>query len=996
MAERTDAPHPTVPRHGQRVVLELQEALTRHLAAGRPTADVGQVALAFATVFIFWDELPWWAAGGWLALFVVTAAARFAYRRRASRTLDGAAFRALVRRDVWMSASLWGGWALLLTGAPVAELTLLLVIVAGLVAAATSTLVADGPAFVGFMVVILAPTAVAVALSGLTQDHVTLLVLIALYGPFMFSVHGRTHAMLTEQVLGAARLRIGEEEMAERRDFLNALITSAPSPIVVTDREGRVVRANPAFEEVLGFPWDEAVGQLLADMVALGDNRGLLADFFRSVAGGTREVAEFQLSRRDGRPVWIRVSGTVAEGRAEGLVILVGEDVTTQVAAREAQDRARLEAEEVGRAKSAFLASMSHEIRTPLNGILGMIELLLDTDLSEDQRESAEVVRSSGKGLLRILNDVLDVSKIEAGQLDLEAIDFTVADLVEDAVRMFAGPAAARNVELRTDIGPDVPLSVHGDPVRIRQVLANLVSNAVKFTEDGEVVVSVQRPATHGDRVALVFAVEDDGIGVPLDKQAVIFEEFEQADRSTTRTHGGTGLGLTICKRLVELMGGEISVVSEPGRGSTFSFTLELGVGRVDRSVGRRAPDVTLTGRRFLVVDDDPTARLIVCEFLRQWGAGAVVEAATVEEGLSALTGADDPFDAVVVDHRMPGRGGFAFAAAVRDEPGPDPPPILLLTSADDVIPRTEVQGVGIAGYLSKPVARDELLAALRQLVGSGRHDGPERRLVTRQTLGRDRASIRILLAEDNAVNQQVAMALLTRRGYQVTPVTDGLQAVEAVDNESFDLILMDIQMPVMDGLDATRVIRSRPGLEDLPIAALTAHAFAQERERCRQAGMNDFLAKPFKPDDLFELVERWTSGMRETGRPSTNDQENDMHDDEPTPPVDIEAFRAVMREVGVEEIVDTTLDIYIGEAPELFDGLRAAVDRGDGEAIRTRAHSLKSSSGNIRAGVLAGHMQQLEQFGREGRAEEARALFPKVEREYDAVMAYLRAEREG
>lgn len=974
-----------------RIEAELHAELTSHLAAGRPTADVGQIGVAVFTVVAFWTVMPAWVCLAWCGLLASTAALR-GINRRGIAGMDTGERRELVRRDVWFSGVLWGAWSILIIGTDLVHLAFMMVITAGLVAAATSTLVADKAAFRGFLALLVVPLIVAIPASGLGRDHLVLLAVTCLYGPFMLGVHGRTHRILVDQIRSAARLRMTEEETARRRDFLNALVTSAPSPIVVTDHEGHVVRANPAFQRVLGYDWSAVEGEPLADLVAIGDNRGPLRDFFRSVASGTREVAEFRLSHRNGHPVWIRVSGTAASGMAEGMVILVGEDVTAQVAARETQERARTEAEEGARAKSAFLASMSHEIRTPLNGILGMVEVLMDTGLDERQREAAEIVRSSGQVLLRILNDVLDVSKIEAGQLDLESIDFEVSETVGEAVRVFSVAAASRGIELLLDIAPDTPVWAHGDPIRIRQVLTNLISNAVKFTDEGEIVVSVRDAREEGGAAALRFTVRDTGVGIPTDKQQIIFQEFEQADRSTTRTHGGTGLGLTISKRLVELMGGTLTVHSVPRRGSEFAFTLPLEAAAERVSV-RRPTDVHMEGRSFLIVDDNATSRRILREALALAEASEVVEAPTVDDALAAVASRadDEAFDAILLDHMMPGKDGFEFSRAVKEMSPGSPPRILMLTSAGDAIASDQARGAGIGGYLAKPVGRKDLYRALRQLLGYQRDDGPERRLVTRETLARDRGDVRILLAEDNAVNQQVAVALLTKRGYRVVAVGDGVQAVDAVKRETFDMILMDIQMPEMDGLEATRAIRRLPGFADLPIAALTAHAFAEERDRCHAAGMNDFLAKPFKPEDLFALVDRWTIDRYKRGGRGSTLLEKDIMDEDAGPPVDLEGFRSIMRDAGVEEVVDTTVEIYVEEAPEIFDALRAAAESGRLAEVRAQAHSLKSSSGNIRATGLADHMRRLERAATDGDGPRVAESMAAATREFEAVMAYLR-----
>jgi len=950
-------------------------------------------------VAIFWPTVPWWVGLGWLGLFVASTGARAVHRRRMARRLEGQTdvFLRYLRRDVWLSTLLWAGWALLIIGATPKDLALLLVVYAGLVSAATSTMMGDRPAFLGFVVLLQLPLTMVVLLTGQSWDHLSQVVLIALFSSFMLVVHKRVHERLVQQIRTSERLRLSEGEAARRRDFLNSLVSSAPMAVVVTDPDGRIVTANPAVEEVTGFGPAEVMGRGLGSLVERSPEGAGFEEFFDAVRRGERQVREIPVRHPSGRRAWMRVSGTRAEGAAQGNLIFVGEDVSQQVAAQDAQQHARQEAERVARAKSAFLASMSHEIRTPLNGILGMVELLLDSELDTSQREAAEIVRSSGQGLLRILNDVLDVSKIEAGQIDLESIGFSLTDVVRESSRVVAVQADTKGIELAVDLGPDLPRRVRGDPVRFRQILTNLLSNAVKFTHEGEVVVSLRTVGETPDGTTLYFAVRDTGIGIAPEKQSSIFKEFEQADTSTTRTYGGTGLGLTICRRLVELMGSELEVESEQGEGSEFSFTVTLPHSRLPGKGPNTLVDgrLELGTRRFLVVDDNETARRIVRESLMRSGALDVVEAPSVGDGLEALAraqGSEEAFDAVILDHMMPGRDGMDFARTVRDDPRYGSPPLLMLTSGG-VYSRKSAEEVGIAAYLAKPVARPDLLQALAEILLTGDHVLQEERpLVTSDSLVESRHDVRILLAEDNPVNLRVASALLARRGYHVTSVTDGAQAVQAVEeHEAFDVVLMDIQMPTMDGLDATRaILESDP---DLPVVALTAHAFAEERERTRKVGMVDFLTKPFQPDELYEVVDRWTRSRfldeeAEAERPA----DAAPPDPEADRAVDLEAFRELMRSAGIEEVVDSTVAIYVEEGPELMQRITDAVEGGDLQGVHETAHNLKSSSANLRARRLAAVLQELEDAGKAGDGAAVEELYERTRHEFDTAMEELRA----
>jgi signal transduction histidine kinase/CheY-like chemotaxis protein len=637
------------------------------------------------------------------------------------------------------------------------------------------------------------------------------------------------------------------------------------------------------------------------------------------------------------------------------------------------------------RAKSEFLARMSHEIRTPMNGVLGMTELLRGTRLDSRQQTYAETIRHSAESLLTVINDVLDFSKVEAGKMALDDAPFDLEQLVEEAVGLLAGPAHAKGLELVCRFPPGLHSAYRGDGMRLRQVLVNLLGNAVKFTERGQVTVRVRELAGgDGRRALLRFSVEDTGVGIRPASQRRIFESFTQEDGSTTRRYGGTGLGLAICSQLVELMGGQIEVRSTPGVGSTFSFTVPLA--REARSGVELGLDA-LRGRRVLVVDDNATNRAILREHLLSWRA-EVTEAesgAAALEQLRAGVAGSEPFDLLVLDYQMPEMTGLDVLRAVRAAPELRDLRVVLLSSVTRG-EEADWRAQRVDACLTKPVRRMHLYTALSRVIA----DAPPDSAMVRAPKSRDpapgpaagRLGLRVLLVEDNPVNQQVAMAMLEQLGCEVTVAGDGVEGARAFEGGHFDVVLMDCQMPTLDGYGATDRIRAYEKAVDwprTPIVALTANALAGDREKCLEAGMDAYLTKPFTQNQLRRVLESREAVPADA--PVAGGTALD--------PRALEQIRA-LQQPGAPDLVAKIIALYLENSRSLMEKIRAALAAGDANALREAAHALKSSSGNVGATGLVEIARQLEALGRDGKSDAAAGLVDGMSREHARVISAL------
>jgi PAS domain S-box-containing protein len=808
-----------------------------------------------------------------------------------------------------------------------------------------------------------------------------------------------------------------EEALRTEEARMRAITESAQDAILMMNPEGNIAFWNPAAERIFGYSSHETIGkslhQILTPQRYHATQETAFAIFQKTGEGNAvGKTVELEAICKDGREISVELSLSALRLPDGWHSVGIMRDITTR---KRAEDELRemnvalekqtlfskemaSEAQMASAAKSEFLANMSHEIRTPMNGVIGMTGLLLDTDLTDEQRRYAETVRSSGESLLCLINDILDFSKIEAKKLDLETLDFDLQSLLDDFATTLALRAQDKGLELLCAADPRVPILLRGDPGRLRQILTNLAGNAIKFTQQGEVAIRVSLESETEQDVLLRFSVRDTGIGIPKEKIAQVFEKFTQADSSTTRKYGGTGLGLAISKQLAELMGGGIGVESTEGVGSEFWFTARLNRQSDDAKSEKISP-ADLRNVRVLIVDDNATNREILTTRMRSWGMrpSEAPEGYTALQTLRQAQDQADPFRIAIIDMQMPGMDGEELGRTIRSDARLTDIRMVILTSLGTRGDAHHFEEIGFSAYLTKPIRHQELFGVLA-LALAKRGTEPAQPIVTRHSahtlLNRPAGStVRILLAEDNITNQQVALGILKKFDLRADAVANGAEAVKALESIPYDVVLMDVQMPVMDGLEATYKIRNPHSAvlnHAIPIIAMTAHAMQSDREQCLKAGMNDYVTKPVTPQELAKVLGKW---LPRENRTNTQTEENGkLTETQKTQTAELPIWdKAGMldRLMEDEELADEISAAFLNDIPQQIRTLEMFLESGDIPGARRQAHSIKGASANVGGERLRAVAFEMEKSVGEGNSSASEKLLAELKKQFE----YLRDE---
>jgi two-component system sensor histidine kinase/response regulator len=776
------------------------------------------------------------------------------------------------------------------------------------------------------------------------------------------------------------RKRLEKEALANRLIFQQTLIDTIPHPIFFKDAEGRFVGCNRAYERVFGITRDYMIGKTVLDLdyLPIDERQRFQEEDMRTIREVGRYSYELPIVYADGQihMTLYSVDGfTLADGKPGGLIGMLV-DITERKRMEQELIEAKIASDDANKAKGDFLANMSHEIRTPMNAVIGMAHLALKTRLTAKQRDYLNKIQASANSLLGIINDILDFSKIEAGKLDMEAVEFDLSETLDNVANVIIVKAQEKeNLEVLFHLDSRIPNFLVGDPLRLNQILVNLGNNAIKFTKQGEIVLTNKIVERSDEKITLQFSMRDTGIGMTAEQAARLFQPFMQADSSTTRKYGGTGLGLTISKRLVEMMGGKIWVDSEPGRGSTFSFTANFGLGK-EKAKRRFEPSRDRRGMKVLVVDDNATSREIFQKMLESFSFGVTL-AASAREGLAELEKAseDESFELVIMDWKMPEIDGIEASKLIKNHKGLSKiPPIILVTAYGREEVMRQAEEVGLEGFLLKPVSASMLFDTIMQAFGE---EVPETsRIMQRheqeaEALDHIRGA-NVLLVEDNEINQQVAKEILEGAGLIVTLAADGQEGVNAVKGKNYDAVLMDVQMPIMDGYTATREIRKDERFKDLPIIAMTAHAMAGDEEKSLEAGMSDHVAKPIDPDKLFSTLQKWIKPIEK--RAQVQQSEVSLVQPEPDKaataeyelPESMSGFDladGLKRLQGNKRLYRKLLLSFASDYKAVANEIRQALDAEDFDQAHSLLHNLKGLAGNLAATDLQAAALNLEKL---------------------------------